>query len=101
MKKTWKDFNIVVVDANGASRGLALISNSQEVLVNTFLVTKNSISTSFHHVGINFYGFISNVYEPQLTEQKLNLLGYIEWDEETFHGNHWILVGYFNMITFS
>ena len=43
----WKGNNVAVVDANGALGGLAHIRRPQEVNLNAFLVTRNSILATF------------------------------------------------------
>ena len=48
MERLYKGNKAIEVDANGASGGLTLIWSPQEVNLNKFLVTRNSISASFH-----------------------------------------------------
>ena len=62
MDTLWKGNHSVFVDALGASEGLIISWNPRYLSLSDFLVTKNSILASFHLVGTDIRGFITNFY---------------------------------------
>ena len=54
----WNGIHVVLVDENGASGILSLMWRIQEVNLNDFLVTRHSISATFHISGANLRGHI-------------------------------------------
>jgi hypothetical protein len=82
-----------------ASGSLAITWNPSKIILNDFTTTRNSISTSFHLIGTDVHGFITNVYGPQTSDQKINLLNFLDWYKQEHPRQNWILGGDFNLIT--
>jgi len=99
LTKAWPGCRSVAVDASGASGGLVIAWNSQEVTLSDFHASHHLIQAEFHIRGTNIHGNLSNVYFPQDTGRKIALLETIE----TLNGNRrfslWVIEGDFNMIT--
>src|SRR5271168_395039 len=67
LSKAWPGCRSVVVDALGASGGLAIAWNTQVVNLTDFHASHHLIQAVFHLLGINIHGNLSNVYFPQDT----------------------------------
>jgi len=64
----------VSVDASGALGGLAIMWNTQVLSLQDFHASHFFIQTTFHLIGTNIHGHLSNVYFPQDLQKKLDLL---------------------------
>lgn len=53
------------VDASGASRGLEIAWNTKAVSLTDFHANHNLIQATFHIIGTNIHGHLTNVYFPQ------------------------------------
>ena len=71
MSKLWWGNRSIFVDSVRASGGLTISWNPVEVVLDNFMASHHSISTHFHPIGTNMHGRITNVYGPQLSDQKL------------------------------
>jgi hypothetical protein len=87
------------VDAIGAAGGLALLWNPDTILLDNFFTSKWTITASFHLIGSNKQGYITNVYGPPRPGDKETFLQHMEWIAEHLGPQRWILGGDFNMIT--
>jgi len=96
--KIWARCNSTSVDASGASGGLAILWNPQIVSLDNFHATHHIIQATFHLIGTNIHGHITNVYFPQSIQQKLELLDTISSLNEGRHYPLWIGEGDFNII---
>lgn len=72
--KIWAGSSALSVDASGASGGLAILWNPKTLSLNDFHATHHLIQASFHLIGTNIHGHLSNVYFLQNIQQKLDLL---------------------------
>jgi len=61
LSKAWPGCQSVVVDASGASGGLAIAWNSQALTLSDFHASHNLIQSTFHITGTNIHGNLSNV----------------------------------------
>ena len=69
-KTNWYNSNFIVVDGMGSFGGLSLFWNPREIMMDNFDATPRTLSTSFHFIGMNKNGFITNIYGPQVLEKK-------------------------------
>jgi len=74
LNKIWAGSRSISVDASGASGGLVILWNPQTLSLYDFHATHHLIQPSFHLIGTNIHGHLSNVYFPQTIQQKLDLL---------------------------
>jgi len=89
----------MVVDASGASGGLAIAWNTQALTLSDFHASHHLIQAAFHILGTNIHGNLSNVYFPQEAGNKIALLNTIEALNINRRHPLWIIGGDFNMIT--
>eukprot|EP00253_Pinus_taeda_P029368 PITA_29368 len=99
LSKAWPGCRSVVVDASGASGGLAIAWNSQALALTDFHASHHLIQIAFHILGTNVHGNLSNVYFPQDAGSKKALLDTIEALSMNRQHPLWIAAGDFNMIT--
>lgn len=99
LSKAWPGCRSVAVDASGASRGLAIVWNTQAVTLTDFHASHHLIQAAFHILGTNIHGNLSNVYFPQDTGSKIALLDNIAALSNNRRHPLWIIAREFNMIT--
>eukprot|EP00253_Pinus_taeda_P021027 PITA_21027 len=99
LSKAWPGCRLVAVDATGASGGLAIAWNTQEITLTDFHASHHLIQAAFHILGTNINGNLSNVYFPQDAGSKKALLDTIEALSRNMQHPLWIAAGDFNMIT--
>eukprot|EP00253_Pinus_taeda_P023643 PITA_23643 len=99
LSRAWPGCHSVAVDASGASGGLAIAWNTQAITLSEFHASHHIIQATFHIIGTNIHGHLTNVYFPQEAGNKIALLDTIE--ALNFNRLHplWIIGGDFNMIT--
>lgn len=96
--KAWLGGMVTVVDAQGASGGLVILWDARTILLKNIHVNKNFIQAIFHINGTNIYGHMTNVYFPQETMHKVEILDTLsELNTNRLHPL-WISGGDFNMI---
>lgn len=64
LSKAWLGSQIVAVDASGASRGLAIAWDAQGITLTDIHVSHHFIQATFHIIGTNVHGHLTNVYFP-------------------------------------
>eukprot|EP00253_Pinus_taeda_P021628 PITA_21628 len=99
LSKAWPGCNSVAVDASGASGGLAIAWNTRELTLSDFHASHHFIQATFHILGTNIHGHLSNVYFPQEAGNKSDLLNTIGALNNNKMHPLWIIGGDFNMIT--
>lgn len=62
--KFWPRSQNIAVDADGASGGLAIIWDSRAIVLNNFHAHRNFLQATFHIIGTNQHGLLTNVYFP-------------------------------------
>ena len=97
--KAWKGCETMVVDAQGTTRGSAILWHPEEVNLRNFQATKGLIYTNFHICNTQVKGTLTNVYGPSIYPQKVTFIEALSWEEIWVGGKNWILGGYFNFIT--
>jgi len=101
LNKVWFRSCSVSVDASGASGGLAILWNPQILNLQDFHASHFLIQATFHLIGTNIHGHLSNVYFPQNIQQKLYLLDTLTTLNSKRQFPLWIGGGDFNIITAS
>lgn len=97
MAKAWANSRSVSVDASGASGGLAIIWDPQILSLYDFHASHFCIQTNFHLLGTNIHRHLTNVYFPQDTHKKLDLLNTITDLNSMRRFSLWFCWGDFNM----
>eukprot|EP00253_Pinus_taeda_P025264 PITA_25264 len=96
--KVWPRGQVTAVDAQGASGGLAILWDSRVIQLSNFHANKNFIQATFHLIGTNTHGHLTNVYFPQDSHQKAEILDHLSTLNSNRHHPLWIAGGDFNMI---
>lgn len=99
LSKAWPGCQSVAVDASGASGGLAIAWNTQALTLSDFDASHQFIQATFHIIGTNIHGHLTNVYFPKEAGNKIALLNRIEALNNNRMHPLWINGGDFNMIT--
>eukprot|EP00253_Pinus_taeda_P005441 PITA_05441 len=97
--KFWPGSHNIVVDANGSSVGIAILWDSRAMEFTNFHAHRNFLQATFHILGTNQYGLLTNVYFPQETQRKEEIVNSISALNQNRPLPHWIAGGDFNMIT--
>jgi hypothetical protein len=95
----WKSRKSIAVDVARASVELAIAWDPSVITLNDFTTTRNSISSSYHLIGMDMHGFITFVYGHQSVDQKTNPLNSVDWYKKEKPKENWILGNEFNLIT--
>lgn len=99
LSRAWPGCHSIAVDASGASGGLAISWNMQDITLSNIHASHHIIHATFHIIGTNIHGHLTNIYFPQEAGNKITLLNTIEaLNINRFHPL-WIIGGDFNMIT--
>eukprot|EP00253_Pinus_taeda_P009145 PITA_09145 len=99
MRKAWPGSRSTSVDGLGASGGLAIAWNLQSITLQDFHASRNFIQASFHILGIEIHGLLTNTYFPQDLHHKLEVLEALTSLNVNRHHLLWISGGDFNIIT--
>jgi hypothetical protein len=99
MSHLCKNNKSISVDTAGTSGGLVIAWNQTKITLNDFTTTRNSMSTSFHLLGIDVHGLITNVYGTESSDQKANILDFLDWYKQEKPRKMSIIGGDFNLIT--
>ena len=91
--KAWKGCEIVAVDAIKADGCIGILWNLKEVFLYNFSKTQYSLSASFHIIGTDIRGFLTNVYGPPRAEQKVHFLDSLRMINTLTEGKTWIIGG--------
>eukprot|EP00253_Pinus_taeda_P009705 PITA_09705 len=96
--KAWPGGLVTAVDAHGASGGLAILWDARLIHLSNIQANKNFIQATFHLLGTNAHGLLTNVYFPQETAQKNQLLNTLSDLNRDRPLPLWISGGDYNMI---
>eukprot|EP00253_Pinus_taeda_P030654 PITA_30654 len=96
--KAWAGSQVTAVEAQGASGGLAILWDARKIQLTNIHAHKSFIQACFHLIGTNIHGHLTNVYFPQETQQKADILNSIaRLNRDRVHPL-WVIGGDFNMI---
>jgi len=96
--KVWPEGQVTAVDAQGASGGLAILWDVRVIQLSNIHATKNFIQAIFHLIGTNTHGHLTNVYFPQDTNLKAEILESLSILNSNRYHPLWFVGGDFNMI---
>eukprot|EP00253_Pinus_taeda_P020287 PITA_20287 len=99
LNKVWTSCCLVSVDSLGTSGGLAILWNPQILSLQDFHASHFFISTTFHLIGTNIHGLLTNVYFPQDLQKKLDVLNSLTNLSSGRRHPLWISGGAYNIIT--
>lgn len=99
LRKAWPGSRSVSVDAIGASGGLAIVWNLQTLTLQDFHASRNFIQATFHILGMELHGLLTNTYFPQDLHKKLEVLEALTALNATRQHPLWISGGDYNIIT--
>jgi exonuclease III len=94
----WKQGKVVSTVATGTAGGLAVLWNPSTTIMETFIMTKWSITAAYRLIGSNKPGHLSNVYGPASSRDKQAFLSNLEYLSTLTKDNRWIVGGDFNLI---
>jgi exonuclease III len=94
----WKQGAAVAVDATGTAGGLAILWNTNSILLENFMATRGSITTDYRLIGSDKPGHLTNVYGPATTGEKAAFLRNLDFLAALHQHNKWIIGGDFNII---
>ena len=98
-RKAWRNYEGVGIYAYREVWGLVILCNPEKISLAGFLSSQTSLLVEFHVVGTSIRGVMTNVYGPHTTTQKVGFIKTLWKINQGVEGRHWILGGYFNMIT--
>eukprot|EP00253_Pinus_taeda_P009835 PITA_09835 len=99
LRKSWPDSRSVSVDGLGTSGGLAIVWNPQSITLQDLHASRNFIQASFHILGTEIHGLLTNTYFPQDLHQKLEVLEALTALNANRQHPLWISGGDYNIIT--
>jgi len=99
VSKAWPGSQTVAVDASRVSRGLAIAWHAQVIMLTDIHASHHFIQATYHIIGTNVHGHLTNVYFPQEATNKLEILNTLTFLNSTKIHPLWIIGGDFNMIT--
>jgi len=99
LAKSWPESKEVVVEAMGASGGLAIVWDNRAITLTNIHASKHFIQAKFHLTGTNVHGHLTNIYFPQEATNKVDTLNTLTQINSERSHPLWITGGDFNMIT--
>eukprot|EP00253_Pinus_taeda_P006641 PITA_06641 len=99
LRKAWPGSRSISVDGLGASGGLFIVWNPQNLTLQDFHASRNFIQASFHILGTELHGLLTNTYFPQDLHQKLEVLEALTALNSTRQHPLCISGGNYNIIT--
>lgn len=96
--KAWPGAQVTAVEAQGASGGLAILWDASKIQLQNIHANKYFIQAIFHILGTNTYGHLTNVYFPQESQKKEEILDTLSHLNSDRLYPLWLAGGDFNMI---
>jgi len=94
----WKQGEVVSTAATGTTGGLAILWNTNSLLLENFVTTKWSITPDYRLIGSNKPGHLTNVYGLVNPRDKRDFLRHLEFLSNLTRHNRWVVGGDFNLI---
>jgi exonuclease III len=94
----WKQGGAVSIDATGTAGGLAILWNTNSVLMDNFCTTRWSITADYRLIGSDKPGHLTTVYGPATPRDKQAFLGSLSYLSSLTQHHKWIVGGDFNII---
>jgi exonuclease III len=98
-KKQWSKYKMLVVEGQQMAGGILTLWNPQVMNLLAVEATRHTLSVNMQIIGNTEVILCTNVYGPQMLEEKRRML--LDLENLKAHSNnlHWILAGDFNIIT--
>jgi exonuclease III len=94
----WKQGEAISTAATGTTGGLAILWNTNSLLMENFITTKWTITVDYRLIGSNKPGHLTNVYGPANPRDKQAFLRNLEYLSNLTRYNRWIVGGDYNLI---
>jgi exonuclease III len=94
----WKQGEAISTAATGTTGGLAILWNTNSLLMENFITTKWSITANYRLIGSNKPGHLNNVYVPANPRDKQAFLRNLEYLSNLTRYNRWIFGADYNLI---
>jgi exonuclease III len=94
----WRQGRAVSIDATGTAGGVAILWNTNVVLMENFYTTRWSITAEYRLIGSNKPGHLTSVYGPASPRDKQAFLRSLRYLSSLTKHDRWILGGDFNII---
>jgi exonuclease III len=94
----WKQGGVVSIDAAGTAGGLAILWNTNTVLLENFCTTRWSITADYRLIGSDKPGHLTSVYGPATPRDKQAFLRSLSYLSSLTQYHRWIVGGDFNII---
>jgi exonuclease III len=98
-KKQWSKYKMLVVESQQTAGGILTLWNPQSVNLLAAEATRHTLSVNMQIIGNTTEILCTNVYGPQVMEEKRRMLLDLENLKDRTNNLHWILAGDFNIIT--
>jgi hypothetical protein len=98
-KKQWSKYKMLVVEGQQMVGGILTLWNPQVMNLIVVEATRHTLSVNMQIIGNTEMILCTNVYGPQMLEEKRRMLLDLEDLKSHSNNHHWILVGDFNTIT--
>lgn len=99
ISKIWNSAKNLTVEAEGASDSLGIAWNPSQIDMEPLSLNPIVLTSSFHLLGTDFHGFLSNVYGPQSPTKKQVMLDNISSLKSQLDPTKWVSGGDLNIIT--
>jgi exonuclease III len=94
----WKQGKVVSIDATGTAGGLAILWNTNTIILDNFITTKWSIMADYRLIGSNRPGHLTNVYGPASPRDKQAFLRSLRYVDNLAQHKNKLIGGDFNII---
>jgi exonuclease III len=98
-KKQWSKYKMLVVESQQVAGGILTLWNPQLVNLLAAEAMRHTLSVNMKIIGNMMEILSTNVYGPQVMEEKRRMLLDLENLKDRTNNLHWILAGDFNIIT--
>jgi exonuclease III len=96
-RRCWRHCNFIYNDSNGEARGLVILWNPSNVIIDQPFFVAITMLVHYHAVGSNKAGVLTNAYGPQNNQEKDLFLNSLSYLGRLIGKRCWILGGYFNI----
>jgi exonuclease III len=97
-RKSWNTYNFLDIDSQNSVGGILTLWNPQKVDLISAEATRHYLSVILQVIGTPDKVMCTNVYGPQLLEDKKKMITGLENLRDRNMNPHWILAGDFNII---
>ena len=95
----WKGRKVMEMDVDAMKGGMAILWQPKEVNLLEWRASHFSLIAEFQILGSEISGTIANIYGPSAFPQKQAFIQHLRWLCASAQEGHWIIGGYFILIT--